>query len=266
MNLDCTKLSEIKLGMIAQIMDLDDELVEGEITYIISKYDNPNGIMVKIKEGQKGNVKKILNVTVEHKTKTLSDEMILLPESWKLEYKRTFKPHNLDEEKRWIPSFNVYKAVAGFANAEGGRLVIGVEDIKNEPLKITGLKYDFSFIQKYCNPKKAKFEKYANDQDGMELRLIDEFGHYFSNQPLVRNLVKITFVGKTPERMICIMDVKRSTEAVIMYASDAPLNKQGPNFFVRVNNQTIPYEPADFVRYWVQHVNQIMGRDRLPIP
>jgi hypothetical protein len=190
--------------------------------------------------------------------------MILLPESWKLEYKRTFKPHGFDKEKLWINSFNVFKAITGFANAEGGRLVIGVEDIKNKPLKVTGLKHDFNFIQKYCNPK--SYEKYASDEDGMALRLTDEFEHYFSNQPLVRNLVKITFVGKTPERMICIMDVKRSTEAVIMYASNAPLNKQGPNFFVRVNNQTIPYEPADFIRYWVQHVNQIMGRDRLPIP
>ncbi|MBT6646881.1 MAG: ATP-binding protein [Thaumarchaeota archaeon] len=264
MNIDITKLSEIKLGMIAQIIDLDDELVEGEIIHIISKYDNPNGIMVKIKEGPKGNVQKILKVTVEHSDKNLSDEMILLPESWKLEYKKSFKPNFFDVDKQWINSFNVFKAIAGFANAEGGRLVIGVEDVKNEPLRITGLSNDFEYIQKYCNPK--SYEKYANDQDGMELRLMDEFDHYFSQQPLTSNLVRISFVGKKPEKMICIVDVKRSVESVIMYASDAPQSKQGPNFFVRVNNQTKPYKPADFIRYWVQHVNQMMGRDRLPIP
>tara|TARA_B100000676_G_scaffold123044_1_gene122647 strand:- start:6459 stop:7259 length:801 start_codon:yes stop_codon:yes gene_type:complete len=266
LNLDCTKLSNIKIGMIVEIIDLEDQFIEGEIIYIISKYDNPNGILVKIKSGQKGHVKKILNMTIEHKTENLSDEMVLLPESWKLEYKRTFKPYNMDKEKQWIPSFNVYKAISGFANAEGGRLVIGVQDEKNEPLKVTGLEYDFDFIKKYCNPKKLSYEKYANDQDGMELRLIDEFPHYFKDQPLVRNLVTITFVGKTPKKMVCIIDVKRSNEAVIMYDDSAPPKKQGPNFFVRVNNQTIPYEPADFIRYWVQHITQIMGRDRLPIP
>lgn len=253
--------------MIVEIIDLNDQLIEGEITHIISKYDNPNGILVKIKSGQKGNVKKILNVTVEHKTETLSDKMILLPESWKLEYKKTFKPHNIDnKENSWIPSFNVYKAISGFANAEGGRLVIGIEDEKNKPLKITGLEHDFDFIQKYCNSKKPSYEKYANNQDGMELRLIDEFSHYFKAQPLVRNLITISFVGENPKTMVCIINVKRSNEAVIMCDDDAPTKKQGPNFFVRVSNQTIPYEPADFIRYWVQHVTQIMGRDRLPIP
>jgi predicted HTH transcriptional regulator len=157
----------------------------------------------------------------------------------------------------------VYKAIAGFANAEGGKLVIGVEDEKNKPLKITGLEHDFEYISKI---KPGKIEKYSKDQDGMELRLVDEFEHYFLKQPLVRNLVQIKFFGINPKKMICILDVKRSYEAVIMYDSIAPPHKQGPTFFVRVNNQTIPYAPSDFIRYWVQHITQIYGRDQLPIP
>ena len=101
----------------------------------------------------------------------------------------------------------------------------------------------------------------------MELRLVDEFEHYFLKQPLVRNLVKIKFFGTDPKKMICTLDVKRSYEAVIMYDSYATkIEKKGPKFFVRVNNQTIPYAPSDFIRYWVQHITQLYGRDQLPVP
>ena len=257
MNLDVTQISDIKIGMVVQIIDLDDELIEGEITHIISKYNNSNGIMVKIKEGQKGNVKKIIKTTIEQDTGRLSDEIVLLKENWQLEYKRTFKPHNISEDKKWIPSFNVYKAIAGFANAEGGRLVIGVEDIKNESLKITGLEHDFNFIVKNYNSQKS--QKYSNNEDGMELRLIDEFSHYFLDQPLANKLIKINFVGSKPKEMMCIIDVKRSKECVVFYDDHAPEGKRGPNFYVRVNNQTIPYRPHDFIRYWVNHINDITG-------
>ena len=111
-----------------------------------------------------------------------------------------------------------------------------------------------------------KIEKYSRDQDGLELRLVDELDHYFPKQPLVANLIKISFFGSNPEQMICILDVKRSYEAVIMHDSCAPPQKQGPNFFVRVNNQTKPYAPSDFIRYWVQHITQMYGRDQLPLP
>ena len=255
--------------MIVEILSFgpqdEDKLVEGEITDKISKFDNDEGIIVKLKSGHKGNTKRIIKSTIEEKTGLLTKEFVLLPESFNLEYKRNFKPLTYDGDKTWIPSFNVYKAIAGFANAEGGKLVIGVEDEKNKPLKITGLGHDFEYIS---NLSLGKTEQYSKDQDGMELRLVHEFEHYFLKQPLVRNLVKIKFFGTDPKKMICTLDVKRSYEAVIMYDDDprTPPQKKGPNFFVRVNNQTIPYLPSDFIRYWVQHITQIMGHDRLPIP
>ena len=52
MRLDPTKLSSIKVGMIVEILDLDDKITEGEITHIISKYDNVEGIVVKLKKPQ----------------------------------------------------------------------------------------------------------------------------------------------------------------------------------------------------------------------
>ena len=52
----------------------------------------------------------------------------------------------------------MYKTIAGFANGEGGKLVIGVEDVKNKPLKITGLKHDFEYVD-YSKLKSLSFEK-----------------------------------------------------------------------------------------------------------
>lgn len=66
--------------------------------------------------------------------------------------------------------------------------------------------------------------------------------------------------------MICIIDVERSTDAVVMYDSHAPENKRGPNFFVRVGNQTIPYEPELFCRYWAKHILGMLGQDNTILP
>ena len=271
-DLDPRKLSDIKLGMIVEIEDLGTEkLVKGKIILIISTIDHPEGILVKLDNKSKGHVKKIINATIESQPKTLTKEVELLPESFNLEYKRSFKAPEYTEKNNpediWIPSFNVYKAITGFANAEGGRLVLGVEDIKNKPLEITGLKNDFETISKI--PSKNAYP-YSNDQDGMQLRLIHEFAHYFPKQELVKNLVSdgIKFFGEKPEKMICIIDVHRSTEAVILYdkAKTTPEKKRGPNFYVRVGNQTVPYEPYDFCRYWARHLLGMLGQEKILFP
>ena len=97
----------------------------------------------------------------------------------------------------------------------------------------------------------------------MELKLTSEYEHYFPRQELVKNLVKVSFVGEKAEEMICVVDVARSTEAVIMYDSHAPGKKRGPHFFVRVNNQTIPYEPYVFCRYCATHLLGMLGHEKL---
>jgi len=51
-----------------------------------------------------------------------------------------------------------------------------------------------------------------------------------------------------------------------MYDSHAPENKRGPNFFVRVNNQTIPYRPELFCRYWAKHILGMLGQDNTILP
>jgi len=262
--LDPRKLSDIKLGMIVEIEDSrTGKLVQGKITFIVSQSDHPEGIFVKLDNQYKGHIKKIIKTTIESSPESQTEEIELLPESFNLEYKKSFKFHGTDKSKEWIPGFSVFKGICGLANAEGGRIVIGIKDEKNKPLEIVGLKNDFEVIGKITVKNEYP---YSADQDGMELRLIAEFDHYFPRQELVKNLVKIRFSGKKAERMMCIIDVERSTDAVVMYDSHAPENKRGPNFFVRVNNQTIPYRPELFCRYWAKHILGMLGQDNTILP
>ena len=119
--------------------------------------------------------------------KNQTDEIELLAESFKLEYKRFFKYNELNEEDAWIPSFTVFKDVAGLANAEGGKVIIGVKDEKNKPLEITGLLEDFDFVGKI---KKQNRFLYSSDQDGMSLKLVSELAHYFPEQGTGRTFSK----------------------------------------------------------------------------
>ncbi len=257
MELDPSKLNDIKLGMMVEILDLHSrELMQGKIMFIISQSDHPEGILVKLDAGNKGHIKKIMRTTIDNNPESMTEEIELLPEQFNLEYKSSFKYHGDDVTKSWLPSFAVFKAISGFANAEGGKVIIGVKDEKNKPLRINGLKMDFELIGKL----KIRDAYYSSDQDGMNLRIIHEFRHYFPKQELVKNLVKISFHGNVSEKMVCIIDVTRSPDAVIMYDSMAPDKKCGPYFFVRVNNQTIPYEPYDFCRYWARHNLGMLGR------
>ena len=270
-DLDPTQLSNIQIGMVVEIEDLRTRnLVQGKVIFIVSQLNHPDGILVKLDNNCKGHIKKIIRTTIEAAADDLTETIELLPESFKLEYKEHFI---LNGEVRWLTTpkgeifshmFQVFKAISGLANAEGGKVIIGVKDPKDGSPKITGLKKDFKAISEILSSKKGKqFQKYSNDQDGMSLKITDEFDHFFTNQSNVKHLVGaaggIEFHGKTPEEMVCIINVARSTEAVVMFDKSAPENKRGPHLFVRVNNQTQPYRILPFLQYWTRHISAIKG-------
>ena len=116
MKLDPTKISDIKLGMLVEIEDLRTEkLIQGKITFIISQLNHPKGILVKLHTGNKGHINKIINSTIENKPENQTKKIELLPESFNLEYKQSFKFHGKEPTKNWIPSFTIFKTISGFA-------------------------------------------------------------------------------------------------------------------------------------------------------
>ena len=154
-DLDPTQLFNIQIGMIVEIEDLRTRnSVQGKIIFIVSQSNHPDGILVKLENKCKGHVKKIIRTTIEAAADDLTETIELLPESFKLEYKEHFI---LNGEVRWLTTpkgevfshmFQVFKAISGLANAEGGKVIIGVKDPKNGPLEIVGIKEDFKVISK----------------------------------------------------------------------------------------------------------------------
>ncbi len=153
----------------------------------------------------------------------LAAELIAAGESKTVEFKRTarYNEHTEGVDKRL--EHEVVKSVAGFLNAAGGTLLIGVHDEQH----ITGIDVDYPLMGK------------KQDSDGFENwlvgKLIGELG-----QPAVGSFVEISFEA-FDEGDVCRVDVKPSNQPV--YAGeDAQL-------FVRMGNSTRSYNTRDAIEY-----------------
>lgn len=150
-------------------------------------------------------------------------ELIADGESKTVEFKRTarYNAHTEAADKRL--EHEVVKSVAGFLNAAGGTLLIGVHDEQ----RVSGIDVDYSLLGK------------RQDRDGFENwlvgKLIGELG-----QPAVGSFVEISFEA-FDEGDVCRVDVKPSNQPV--YAGeDAQL-------FVRMGNSTRSYNTRDAIEY-----------------
>jgi hypothetical protein len=138
-------------------------------------------------------------------------------ESETLEFKQTLRwDVERGEVNRKLEDV-VVKTIAGFANQNGGALLIGVCDNG----EIAGLASDFACL--------------GGGRDKMELHLtnllVGQFGHAFRASKIA---VSFPVVQETP---ICRIDVQRSASQVIVKLGD----RNGPpveRFFVRSGNST----------------------------
>lgn len=150
-------------------------------------------------------------------------ELIADGESKTVEFKRTarYNEHTEGVDKRL--EHEVVKSVAGFLNAAGGTLLIGVHDEQH----ITGIDVDYPLTGK------------KQDRDGFENwlvgKLIGELG-----QPAVGSFVEVSF-ETFDEGDVCRVDVKPSNQPVYV-GEDAQL-------FVRMGNSTRSYNTRDAIEY-----------------
>jgi len=142
-------------------------------------------------------------------------KMILSRENDKFEMKSTFRfdssqKNNINKKLEYV----VAKTISSFLNAEGGTLIIGVDDNGN----ILGIDNDISTLLK-------------KNIDGFELRLRQiirgYLGSYFEKE------IKINFL-KINNKEICMIEVRKSPYPVF-------IKYQGEQeFFVRIGNASIP--------------------------
>jgi len=127
---------------------------------------------------------------------------------------------------------NVVKAVAGFLNAEGGMLLIGVADDGT----LLGLDADFGTLKEKPN------------QDGFELRL----QQILINAMGVENLRYITTdFCKVEGKQLCALRMSRAQKPVLV--SETTKSGRERMFYVRIGNATKPLSIEDALTYQREH-------------
>lgn len=161
-------------------------------------------------------------VEVEAEQRRTTAELISAGESHVVEFKETarYNAHTSAADKNLEHA--VVKSVAGFLNAGGGVLLIGVHD-EQRP---TGLDVDY---QTTGNRGRDGFENW------LVTKLEQELG-----RPAIASFVRVSFDAFV-EGDVCRVDVKPSDRAV--YVGDAA------EFFVRMGNSTRPYNTRDALEY-----------------
>ena len=156
-------------------------------------------------------------------------EIINNGESNKVEFKSSlrwdYKQNRANGELEYV----IAKSIAGFMNADGGILLIGVDDYKN----ILGLDKDY-----------LTFGKDKQNRDGFELRLRDVINKYIGKK--YQRFIRITFENVYGKE-ICYVDVRKSPEPIF-------IKKDGRNeFVVRLGNRTQILDPKETMEYIKMH-------------
>lgn len=149
-------------------------------------------------------------------------EIIQSGESKTIEFKRTgrYNLHTGGRDERL--EYEIVKCVAGFMNASGGVLLIGVTDDR----QISGLAEDYKLTG---NKGRDGFENWLTTKLGEEL-----------GRPVVASFVDVSF-DALPEGDVCRVDVRMSNQPV--YAG------REAEFFVRMGNSTRSYNTRDALEY-----------------
>jgi hypothetical protein len=122
----------------------------------------------------------------------------------------------------------VSKSIAGFMNAEGGILYIGVDNKGN----VVGLKNDYSLVK-------------DKNADGFQLELRNSINHFLKKK-MISGLIDIKFHPLNGEE-ICEIVVKASPEPIILY------DNTKEEFYVREGNSTKPYSLTQAIEYRIEH-------------
>ena len=283
-------LNELHIDDTVKILkqNTDDEFVVGTISVIISKFDHPDGVFVKLKNNVKGRVSDLIDSELSR----VSEIYVVVPEDSKTEYKQHFinSPDDLEDPKSWVVPFSVFKTIAAFANGEGGKLVIGIHDNGS----ILGLERDYNVMRLLQEQKNSIFKP---DQDGFELMLKNSIKTYFPNQSkfvldliykikfiLVESDIEICeiYVYPTYESPLIIYEKKSHLEASIElfmkktkdgedvnitdFKKITPGDKKIPLLFVRKGNSSEQYEVEEFLEYWVRRMKSPFYHNKFDNP
>ncbi|TVZ28699.1 putative DNA-binding protein [Gillisia sp. Hel_I_86] len=140
-----------------------------------------------------------------------------------VEFKSTMRYDTFKKNTNRALEVVIAKTIAGFMNAKGGRLIIGVDDDGN----ILGLENDFKTL------------KHKN-KDGLEREIFRIIRDYLGREACFKSQVSFyELEGKE----ICLVDAEASPGPV--YVTDGKIT----TFYVRTGNATYPLSVEETVNY-----------------
>lgn len=244
---DPTIRSNIRLGLKVKIEEKGNagKLVEGNVKEILTHGEiHPHGIMVSLESGIIGRVKEILDSQKgsesyeSHNKIQYSDASIPKEEDLHNEFKSTFrfdlKRFEAGDGKK-VSDKEVEKeasiTISGMANADGGRLYIGIRD-NGEPI---GLQHDIELMPN------SNFDKFR-------LKLLESIENYLHASAFVSSL-RITF-PEIKENRICVIEIPRANEPIFVHESNSQ------EFYIRLHGKTKKIEPSEIVKYCAVRFNR----------
>jgi len=151
-------------------------------------------------------------------------------ETDRVEFKQTARWNTHTKQRDEKLEVVIARTVAGFLNADGGTLLIGVDDAGSA----TGLERDLSLGK-------------VADHDRFQLWLIDHLQRTLGSTPATHVSVVFEPIGVVD---ICRVDVEPSDRPVFV---DAPKGPRTADFYVRIGNSTRRLLPDEMLRYRETH-------------
>lgn len=242
-------LKNIKKGLKVEILTKNKKLIKGFVEDIASRNEfNELGIMVMLKTGEVGRVRKILNEKpigeIEHLIKKGENNKIEFKSDalWSLgkteqEIKES-KSYDLHTFRHKASKVIIARSIAALLNSEGGNLIIGIKEKKDSSNKfdITGIEDDLL---------KLKSQGKDASTDSYKRMIIDDiirayFPPKFYNQ--LNQFLEICF-EKLNEKTICNIKIKKNNSRVF-------LNLEGRKIFmIRTETESRQIVDEELVDY-----------------
>lgn len=241
-------LKNIQKGVRVEILTKAGKKAEGIVEEIAIKKDfHPQGITVFLKSGEIGRVKKIFSFKPESEILPLLDK----GESHKLEFKsealwsqnyseqqiKESKSYDLHTHRHKASKVIIAKSIAALMNSEGGNLILGVKEKKQ----------DEKFIVSGINPDLEKLKLAGKDFsiDGYKRMIIDDIIRPYFPQKIY-NMLNEYLSFKFEEidgKFVCNIKIKPSSSRVF-------LNLEGRKLFmIRTETETRQIVDEELVDY-----------------
>lgn len=242
-------LKNIKKGMKVEISTKSKKSVIGIVEEFGTRKEfHEQGIMVMLKRGEVGRVKKIL----DNKPISEIESLIKKGESYRLEFKaealwslnrtekeiKQSKSYDLHTFRHKASKVIIAKSIAALLNSQGGNLLIGIKEKRNgkDEYEISGIEEDL---------KKLKAQGKNSSKDGYKRMIIDDIIRPYFPPRIYNHLnkyLKIDF-EEINKKTICNIKITKSDIRVFLNL------KGGKMFMIRTETETRHIQDEELVDY-----------------